>query len=69
MGKSKARSSRQKLSQQKTARQPKKPFWRKPVVWLGGVGTVVLAGVLVNVLSTQAQRIVPPLSSAPASKY
>jgi hypothetical protein len=30
------------------------------MVWLGATGTAVLIGVLVNVLSTQAQRVVPP---------
>jgi hypothetical protein len=41
------------------------PFWRKPVVWLGSLGTAVLAGVLISVLSVEAQRIVPP--AAPES--
>lgn len=42
----------------------KAPFWRKPAVWLGSLATVVLGGVLISVLSAEAQRIVP---SAPAS--
>src|SRR6266567_5048356 len=40
------------------------PFWkRKAFLWLGGLFTVVLAGVLQNVLTPQAQRIIPPPSS------
>jgi hypothetical protein len=37
----------------------KKDIWRRPAVWLGATGTAVLIGVLVNVLSTQAQRVAP----------
>ena len=72
MGKSKARSGGQKprsASQPKPVRQPEKPNRRK-FVWLGTLGAAgiaVLVGVLVNVLSTQAQRVVPPPSSGPAS--
>jgi hypothetical protein len=40
------------------------PFWRKPLVWLGGLVTVVLGGVLVSVLSNEAQRFVPPPAPA-----
>jgi len=32
-------------------------WWRKPIVWAGGVATVVVAGVLVNVLTPPAQRL------------
>ena len=32
-------------------------WWRKPAVWAGGVATVVVAGVLVNVLTPPAQRL------------
>jgi hypothetical protein len=73
MGKSGARSGGQEpqsANQRKAARQPEKPHWRKRLVWLGTLGTVgtaVLVGVLVNVLSTQAQRVVPPPSSVPPS--
>jgi hypothetical protein len=42
-------------------------FLRKPAAWLGGLLTVVAAGVLVSVLSVQASRIVPPPSTAKAS--
>jgi len=74
MGRSKARSGRQQPrsapgSQPKAVRQPEKPHRRK-FVWLGTLGTAgiaVLVGVLVNVLSTQAQRVVPLPSSTPAS--
>lgn len=67
MGKSRRRSGGQRpptSNQRKAVTKPAKPFWRK-WVWLGTLGTAgiaVLAGVLVNVLSTQAQRIVPPPS-------
>src|SRR5215472_8136015 len=63
MGKSKARPGRREppsVNQRKATEQPTKPFWRKPVVWLGTLGTGVLIGVLVNVLSSQAERVVPP---------
>jgi hypothetical protein len=72
MGKGKARPGGQRppsASRPKTMTQPEKPHRRK-FLWLGTLGTAgiaVLAGVLVNVLSTQAQRVVPPPSSAPAS--
>lgn len=66
MGKSRRKSSRQTPphpNQYKGPTKPvrPKPFWRR-WVWLGTLGTAasaVLAGVLVNVLSTQAQRVVP----------
>src|SRR5689334_8303587 len=35
----------------------KEPLWRKPLAWLGGIATVVIGGVLVSVLSVQAQKI------------
>ena len=63
MGKSKARPSRREppsVNQRKATEQPTNPFWRKPVVWLGTLGTGVLIGVLVNVLSSQAERVLPP---------
>ena len=37
----------------------KEPLWRRPLAWLGGIATFVIGGVLVSVLSTQAQRIAP----------
>lgn len=39
-------------------------WWHKPIVWAGGVGTVVVAGVLVNVLTPPAQRLA--VSAQPA---
>jgi hypothetical protein len=50
-------------------------WWHKPIVWAGGVGTLVvagvLAGVLVNVLTPPVQRIAEPternLTLAPPS--
>lgn len=71
MGKSKARSGRQRspsVNQRKAAGQPDKPHRRK-LVWIGTLGTAgiaVLVGVLVNVLSTQAQRVVTPPSGSTA---
>lgn len=71
MGKSKVRPGGQKppsANQRKAARQPQTPHRRK-LVWLGTLGTVgiaVLVGVLVTVLSTQAQRVVPPPSGSTA---
>jgi hypothetical protein len=68
MGKSKVRSRGQRPSanQRRAAGQPEKPHRRK-LVWLGTLGTAgvaVLVGVLVSVLSTQAQRVVPPPSGS-----
>lgn len=40
-----------------SSKPEKKPFWRQPLVWLGGVATVVVAGVLINVLTPPAQRL------------
>jgi hypothetical protein len=70
MGKSNARPGGRKspsANQRKATKQPAKPLWRKPAVWLGTLGTGVLIGVLVNVLSSQAERVVPPPSSASSS--
>ena len=72
MAKSKARSGGQRPpvgNVRKTARQPEKPHRRK-LVWLGTLGTAgiaVVVGVLVSVLSTQAQKVVtaPSGSTAP----
>jgi hypothetical protein len=44
--------------------EPKQHRWRKPLAWSGGVGTAVLIGVLISVLSTQAGRVIPQPSSA-----
>jgi hypothetical protein len=60
VSKSKTRSRKPAPKPQKNQPdQSKKKFWRRPAVWLGATGTAVLIGVLVNVLSTQAQRVVP----------
>lgn len=66
VGRSKARPRKQQPPsvRQKPGSPPKKQFWRRPLVWLGATGTAVLIGVLINVLSTQAQRVVPPPPSA-----
>ena len=69
MGKSKVRSGgqRPRPANQRNAAKPH----RRKLVWLGTLGTAgvaVLVGVLVNVLSTQAQRAItpaPPSSNAP----
>jgi len=69
MGKSKARSGGQRPpvgNVRKAARRPETPRRRK-LVWLGTLGTAgvaVVVGVLVNVLSTQAQKVVAPPSGA-----
>jgi hypothetical protein len=42
-------------------------MWRKPLVWFGGVGTAVLVGVLINVLTSQAQDLVPSTSGTSSS--
>src|SRR5690349_21076532 len=71
MGKSNARSARSRQSptkQRKPVNEPKKPIWRRPVAWLASLGTAVLVGVLVNVLSTQAQRIAPSPASGTAGQ-
>lgn len=79
MGKSKARQGDRKLPssiQRNTAVQPRKPQRRDPprrrkLVWLSTVGTAgiaVLVGVLVNVLSTQAQRVVSSPSGSTAAQ-
>ena len=50
-------------------KKPEQPIWRKPLVWFGGVVTAVLVGVLINVLTSQAQEFVPSTpgrSSSPA---
>lgn len=54
---------------QKTAKTGPKQTrrWRQPLAWSGGIATVVLAGVLVNVLSPQASRIIPPPPSTPGN--
>lgn len=45
-------------------------WWRKPIVWAGGVGTVVVAGVLtgvlINVLTPPVQRLTGPVGPAVA---
>ena len=66
MGRSKARPRKRQPppAQQKPGSTPKKQAWRRPLVWLGATGTAVLIGVLINVLSTQAQRVVPSPPSA-----
>jgi hypothetical protein len=45
---------------------PEPAFWRRPVVWLGGVGTAVLIGVLIGVLTPIVQRLLSPSAPSPA---
>jgi hypothetical protein len=54
-----------RTGQQKTPEAESKNAhrWRKPLAWWGGVGTAVLIGVLISVLSTQASRVIPQPSS------
>ena len=67
MGKNKARPRKQPAAvRQKPGSTPKKQAWRRPLVWLGATGSAVLIGVLVSVLSNQAQRVVPSPPSAPS---
>lgn len=54
----------------------KKPWWRKPMVWLGGAATTITTGVLssllVNLLSAQSQQVIAQPSwtpSTPASMH
>jgi hypothetical protein len=48
--------------------QTKKRLWRRIALWSGGLGTAVATGVLVNVLTLQAQRVTqPPASPSPSS--
>ncbi len=47
--------------------QVRKPFWRRSTLWAGGLGTAVTTGVLINVLTTQAQRVAQPPVPGPAS--
>lgn len=56
-------------TQQKTLKTGSKRVhrWHKPLAWSGGVATVVLAGVLVNVLSSQATRVIPQPSVSATS--
>lgn len=71
MSKSKARSGGQRppvSNVGKAARRPETPRRRK-LVWLGTLGTAgiaVVVGVLVNVLSTQAQKVVTASSGSTA---
>jgi hypothetical protein len=69
MNKARPRKPQPKVAQGKQqAQSKKKSIWRRPAVWLGATSTAVLVGLLVNVLSTQAQRVVPspdPATSTP----
>jgi hypothetical protein len=53
-------------SASKPPTQKPKPLWRRISVWAGGLGTAVATGVLVNILTLQAQRTTE--SSAPIPK-
>ena len=63
---------------EKSSKPGTTPWWHKPIVWAGGVGTLVaagvLTGVLVNVLTPPAQKLaesaeptvtLTPLNAAP----
>ena len=45
---------------------PEPAFWRRPAVWLGGVATAVLIGVLIGVLTPIAQRLMSSSAASPA---
>lgn len=47
--------------------QARKPFWRRSTLWAGGLGAAVTTGVLINVLTTQAQRVAQSPVPGPAS--
>lgn len=69
---SSGKAQQRKRARAGVARQSaKKPFWRKPVVWLGGAATTVATGVvtslLVNVLGAQTQQAVAQPSSSPTA--
>jgi hypothetical protein len=40
------------------------PRWRKPIIWAGGVGTLVVAGILTGLLTPPAQRLAEPTEPA-----
>jgi len=44
--------------------QQKTPWWRKPLVWAGGVGTVVVAGVVTTVLASVLTPTVQKLAGS-----
>jgi hypothetical protein len=48
----------------KVGAKSKKSLWRRPALWLGGLTTAVIAGVLVNFITAQSQHITH--SSEPA---
>jgi hypothetical protein len=66
---SKARHGKRPASVQdpKPPDRSKKPLWRRTAVWAGGLGTAVVVGVLVNVLTLQAQRVTQPSDPSSAS--
>lgn len=64
--KAKVASSRRQAGPSKN-RNKRTPVWRKPAAWLGGLLTVVLGGVLVSVLSMQANRVLQPSNRTPSS--
>jgi hypothetical protein len=52
------------LDGKRQTQSKKNDFWRRRAVWLGATSTAVLVGVLVTVLSTEAQRVVPSSDGA-----
>jgi hypothetical protein len=62
MAKGKGRSA-QKVPA--SSKRKTKPFWRKPIVWLGSFATLVAGGVLTNILTAQTQRVLPTSSPVP----
>jgi hypothetical protein len=64
-----ARQRKRKVSTpaRKAPVQKTKPWWRRVSVWTGGLGTAVATGVLVNILTLQAQRVTLPTAPTPKS--
>ena len=76
MGKRRSQHTKRRGSPLITEKQvPETPrkahqHWRKSLAWSSGVATAVLIGVLISVLSSQANRIVPaPVSGSAMATY
>jgi len=65
--KARQRKNTAPTSAERSPAQTKKPLWRRTALWAAGLGTAVATGVLVNVLTLQAQRVTQPPTSGLAS--
>lgn len=61
------RKGAQPAARAKGTAETKKSLRLRTAIWFGGVATAVTAGVLINVLSQQAQRVTQPPSPAAVS--